>query len=409
MTRACIVFAVLLLASSIASAQGLDANLSLMGDMVPAKQVRARELRARLFAEHRQDVGDHLRLTAAGFAEALLGDRSPGLGETAAIVRPEELHVELHGRTFDVRVGISRVVWGRLDEYLPTDVVNPLDLAKFFLEGRAEARLAVPMVRARWLPSERLTVEGVYVPFFTRGRFDQLAESTSPFNPTGAIGRVSYAPPRTWSSVQGGVRTSVTTGRVDWSISAYRGFEPFPVFQLASADVFAPFAPPMLEERFPRFTMVGGDFETVRGEWGVRGEVAAFVDRAIVRGESFGVAPGSAIEGGLGADRRAGDYRVSGSVLVTHRRATLLDLRDTDALLVTAVERSFARETRRVRGFVAYNPAEGSAFARVIGVLSVSDRAALEGSIGLFSGNGSDALGRLSNRDFAYARLRVFF
>ena len=61
--------------------------------------------------------------------------------------------------------------------------------------------------------------------------------------------------------------------------------------------------------------MIGGDFEAVRGKWGMRGEVAAFVadnfqssDLRVITGRSF--------DGGFGVDRRAGDYTLSGTVLV---------------------------------------------------------------------------------------------
>ena len=40
----------------------------------------------------------------------------------------------------------------------------------------------MPLVRARWVGSEALTVEGVWVPLFRRGRFDFLDEDSSPFN-----------------------------------------------------------------------------------------------------------------------------------------------------------------------------------------------------------------------------------
>ena len=50
-------------------------------------------------------------------------------------------------RTGGVGSGFTRVVWGRLDEIQPTDVINPLDVSRFFFEGRAEARLPVALVR----------------------------------------------------------------------------------------------------------------------------------------------------------------------------------------------------------------------------------------------------------------------
>ena len=162
-----------------------------------------------------------------------------------AVARPHEAYVDLRAGSIDLRAGLSNVVWGRLDEVPPSDVINPLDISRYLFEGRNEARLPVPLVRARWVSSEALTVEGVWVPLFRRARFDFLDEDSSPFNLLTdrdlcrddapcppipleiAIDR--REPARTLGNSQGGARVSATTGRVDWSVSAYRGFEPFGV------------------------------------------------------------------------------------------------------------------------------------------------------------------------------------
>ena len=83
-------------------------------------------------------------------------------------------------------------------------------------------------------------------------------------------------PPFGTGSLQGGARVTSTAGRVDWGASFYRGLRTFPTVTVR------PSQPPLLET-FPRYTMVGADFETVRGAWGVRGE-AAFFDRQSDRG-----------------------------------------------------------------------------------------------------------------------------
>jgi hypothetical protein len=380
-------------------------------------------LRARVFIERAFDLGSRVKLTTSGFAEGLLGDRERGIGAKTGILRPQELHVEAAWAKADFRVGLSRVVWGRLDEFQPTDVVNPLDVARFFLEGRFEARMPVAMVRGRLLPSERFTLEAIYVPVHRRGRFDQLDEASSPFNlapPVAAAGeRVTGA--------QGGVRASITSGRVDWAVSAYRGFEPLAVYTSASVpsiaaaprvNVAVSLPPGTVAQRFPRFTMLGGDFETVRGAWGVRGEAAAFVDRTLQAADlPIGLA-GRTLDAGIGVDRRAGAYRVSGTVIVARRwldaastpaPATAARIDRGDVNLVAALDRSFARETRHLRVFTVYNPGEESAFARVISTFELRDNVAFEASAGLFTGAGDDALSRLATRDFVYARLKVVF
>src|SRR5690606_34396289 len=106
---------------------------------------------------------------------------------------------------------------------------------------------------------------------------------------------------------------------------------------------------PALVERFPRFTMLGADFETVRGAWGIRGEVAAFVDRTLQAVDRPIAAEGRTVEGGVGVDRHAGRYRVSTNVLFAARDASDgVPIDGGDFSVVASVDRSFARETRHV-------------------------------------------------------------
>jgi hypothetical protein len=263
-------------------------------------------------------------------------------------------------------------------------------------------------------------VEGLAVPVFRSGRFDQLAEESSPFNLLATAGATvdRREPAFSAGNLQGGARLTATSGRLDWAVVGYRGFRGFPTLTLV--PTFAP--PPLVVETFARFTMVGGDFETVRGAWGVRGEVAAFVEdelqsTALARG-----VPGRSIDAGAGVDRKAGSYRIAGDVLWSARRArgdgagadparalAADEVNRADLSLVIAADRSFVRETRTVRVFAVYDPIDRTTFARVIGAISLRDNVWVEGSGGLFVGTSDDTLGRLSTRDFVYARLKVFF
>jgi len=312
--RAALGLAAALTATSPLAAQApVTGYVSMLLDVVgrPATDVGGRdadiEWRPRAFLEYRRDAGDHVRLRLSGYVEGLVADRHQVESPTTDLIaRPQELYVEFVSERADLRLGYSRIVWGRLDELQPTDVVNPLDLAKFFFEGRAEARIPVAMARARLFLAASTTLEAVVVPQFRPGRFDQLDEPTSAFNLLAGIlppGTKRGPGPRTsWTNLQGGARLQTTTGRVDWSVSGYRGFETFGVLQL-TPDAAA------LEEAFPRFTMVGGDFETVHGEWGIRGEVAAFVDDSFQTTEVPVALDGRSIEGGIGADRKAARLR----------------------------------------------------------------------------------------------------
>jgi hypothetical protein len=417
----------------------VDGHASVMFDLLPdASQVpgsqTVSELRARVFVERRNSFGQHLRLNLSAYVDGLLADRDMTGDASArhAIIRPGDLYLDFVSERFELRGGMSRLVWGRLDEFQPTDVVNPIDLTRFLLEGRSEARLPVALIRGRLFLPHSSTLEGVVVPVFRPGRFDQLEEQTSPFNLLAVSGVDVHRkePEFRAANMQGGARFTSTAGRVDWAMVAYRGFRPFPTLTLV--PTFAP--PPLVVETFPRFTMLGGDFETVHGSWGVRGEIAAFVHDELQSTRLGRGVPGRTIDAGLGADRKAGSYRIAANLLWSMRRIVSDDLpagdqgpsegrplgdpgvaiareelNRSDLNLVLAAERTFARETRNVRVFAVYDPVDRTTFTRLIAAISLRDDVWLEGSGGLFSGSADDTLGRLANRDFVYARLKVFF
>ena len=426
-------FAVLgmLAVGSTVSAQALPTGyVSTFVDYFPDRSDTT-ELRARAFVEEKLQPSRGLTITASGFVEGLVARRVPDStgkrSASSAIVRVQDASVLMAGESADLLVGFSRVVWGRLDELQPTDVVSPLDVSRFFFEGRSEARLPVAIVRGRLFLGEHATVEGIYVPVFRKGRFDQLDEATSPFNVATGLGRdlgvclaigcptlpallVDDQPAVTASNMQGGARLSGTIGQVDWSMAAYRGFEPFGLARISTTT--PPGEPLTIVRTYPRFTMIGGDFETVRGAWGLRGEVAAFLEDRF-QGPNLGILDGTSFDAGLGVDRKAGDYRVSGMVFL-HRESYdaapgLSDRGRTDLSIVGSADRSFARDRYNLRTFAVVTPSSSTAFLRAILTASLRDDVALEGSGGSFIGQGEDLTGRFADSDFLYLRLKYYF
>jgi hypothetical protein len=391
-------------------------HVSLFFDYLPNRQDTI-EWRSRIFVEEKIAPSPSLRITLSGFAEGLLsrrpvpevnGREAGTTRVTDGIFRVQDANVELTKGKLDVLAGFARVVWGKLDELQPSDVINPLDVSKFFFEGRNEARLPVALVRARVFIHDDLTVEGIYVPAFRRGRFDQLDEPTSPFNLAAGVDAARAEPALTFENTQGGLRISSTAARVDWSVSAYRGFEPFGFFNAVPAL-------PGIQESHPRFTMLASDFEAVFGEWGIRGEVAAFVDDNFQSTDGR-VVEGQSVDAGAGIDRRAGRYTLSFTVLYHHESydemlvaANGPSRRRSDVSLIASTDRTFAREKYRTRVFAVYNPTETSAFIRGILTASLRDNLSLEGSLGWFISSGRDLVGRFSDDDFAYARLKYYF
>ena len=410
----------------------IDGHLSLSGDVLP--NMDAAELRPQLMLDARGGwARETVRYRVQAIFEALVADRDTRVTDALAAVR--DAWIETSGSRAELRLGYGRLVWGRLDEIQPSDVINPLDVSRFLFDGRSEARLPVAFVRGRVFPREDLTIEGVLAPVFARGRFDELDEPTSPFNllrnvqipvlPVTTAAPASPAldvrrvePDRTWSNMSGGGRVSTTIGRVDVAGAVYRGFESFGLITIEAAAPVPLVAPVQLTlvERYPRFTMVAGDFETVRGEWAFRGEAAFFVDKQLAGVTRTGAIPGRSLDAGAGFDRRSGDYRLYASAIV-HREWSSEDprLAKTDVNLVGSIDRPFARDRYFLRGFAVVNPADASAFLRGLFVWKVRDDVSMEGSVAAFLGTSDDTLGRFGpqehpqrrqDRDFLLARIR---
>ena len=209
--------------------------------------------------------------------------------------------------------------------------------------------------------------------------------------------------------MSGGARVSATLGRLDLSGSVYRGFESFGLITFdTDGPLLLPDTPALrLVERYPRFTMIAGDFETVRGEWAVRGEAALFVDKQLAGLARLDGVLGHAFDGGIGVDRRSGDYRVFASAIV-HREWSDQDpgLTKADLNLVGSIDRDIARGRYFVRGFAVANPADASAFVRALFVWRVRDDLSVEGSAAAFLGTSDDTLGRFQDCDFLLTRMR---
>jgi hypothetical protein len=406
-----------LLVSGAAYAQTPTGHVSVMADHLP-NAGDATELRVRAFVEQKLAPSKRVSIVLSGWVAGLAADRG-GEGGRDVAAQPHDLYIDLRAGRFDLRAGLARVVWGRLDEVQPSDVVNPLDVSAYLFEGRADARVPVPLTRVRWSANEASRLEVVWAPVFRRSRFDWLDEASSPFNLAQSAAPVCVAPgcspvvfardepPRTLGQSQGGLRFESTIGRVDWSVSAWRGTETFGLHELEMPASMERGRAPVIVERYPRFTMVAGDVESVHGDWAWRGEAAAFVDATLPADSGLGGVEGHRVVAGAGLDRRAGSSHVSATLLVEHRDAG--GMTDTSVSLVGGLQRAFARETRQLRVFGAWNAADRSAFLRTSGSWSLRDNLSIEATLGWFAGDGSHFFSRFADRDFVSLRLKTYF
>lgn len=251
--------------------------------------------------------------------------------------------VEVRARRMELRAGLQRVAWGRLDGAPPTDVVNPRDWHDPFVDENEERKFGIPMLLGTAplpdvsaLSMRSLKLQLLYVPIAVPPRLALAEERWFPSSiafdtnglPLGGkvrvdtpIGRQDVAlppnvavdfgtqndtPARTLENGAIGARLTGSVERVDWSLYHYTGPETNPDASLpvwvrarrpytgglgltelpAFADAIPgtrPLATARLKQEHDGIHMTGADFATPLGDATIRAEAAWFIDRPYLR------------------------------------------------------------------------------------------------------------------------------
>ncbi len=168
----------------------------------------------------------------------------------------EEAFAELAFDTWEVRAGLQKFAWGRLDRLQPVDVLNPERFSDPFLLEEDERKIGVPAVQgsyylppAPWVPEEaRLTL--VWVPQYFPYWFPRPGErwyppaATPPRTfPVPALMtdvplafHVVNSPPPSFQLANAGyaARASAFTAGIDYALYFYHGFDTRPAFLLTA-------------------------------------------------------------------------------------------------------------------------------------------------------------------------------
>lgn len=237
--------------------------------------------------------------------------------------------LEWRGRAAEVRAGMLRVAWGKLDGAPPTDVVNPRGYHDPLVEDSEERKFGVPMLQGSWFPGdvpalglEQLQLSLVYVPVAVPPRMALIRErwfpsSTDPpprfeipkrLIPAEVVEKyhlqldgplviepVTFdtqndVPPRTLGDGGVGLRLGGRWRRLDWAAYHYTGAETSPVMTLPVEVILVDPPPDLalratsyLRQQYARMHMTGGDVATALGPVTLRAEAATFVDRPYAR------------------------------------------------------------------------------------------------------------------------------
>lgn len=330
---------------------------------------------------------------------------------------------------FELRAGVQRFAWGRLDEYPINDLLNPWDYTRFIRKPLEDRKIGVPSLSAR-LGKNDWSLEAVWVPLHVPYRLPLPSERWSGITGTSALAALPGAQidpkepdlfPYTLDNSSGGVRLR-HAGTLDWGINLFHGYDPRPVFK-ATALVITPangtfVIDPGYVPDFHKITSVGVDAATVAGEWSLRGEASYTMGRYFnSRLELWGYpsipAPGryalnpiehksDALEYGIGVDYRLFEdclLTLQGQQSVILDRTEALFARQFETILWGNVKTGWMNQQLETNLNFAYNPEHGDYMAKANAIYVFTD--SWKGGITavMFAGDAQSVFGRFSRND----------
>jgi hypothetical protein len=223
-------------------------------------------------------------------------------------VEANEAYADIRLDRADLRLGIQKIAWGKLDGIPPTDVVNPRDYHDPLVGDFEERKIGIPALLGTYylpdlprfdLTSLRATL--VYIPIAVPARlalreerwFPSSITPPSTFEKAGIVlpvrlGTVNRRPPRDFDDGGIAFRLGGTWREVDWDLYHYSGPETGPNTDLRVVVQPGPTIPDAvihsdLVQAHDTMHMTGADGAVVLGGVTVRAEAAFFLDHSYLR------------------------------------------------------------------------------------------------------------------------------
>jgi hypothetical protein len=220
-----------------------------------------------------------------------------------------EAYVKVNGKQWDLSAGQMIIKWGRADFTNPTSKLSPQNLI-LRSPDREDINMGNLVSSVNWYTAGFLNLEAVVIPYY---RSSVLIIDPVPLPENVSINQIN-------SLITGkemfsyGFKTDFHLRGIDWSLSWFDGNDPMPGIALSnfSFDLSAPIPVPLIEmETIPYKTKILGlDFETSFGSFGIRGESAWSVPDLSF--ELYEYVPWPEIKWVAGLDWSKGIWRITG-------------------------------------------------------------------------------------------------
>jgi len=246
-----------------------------------------------------------------------------------------EAYIEVKKEKYSVSLGRQIVTWGKLDDVTLVDKMNPQDYKWLVLFEKQERKDPVFMCKLNWY-ADNYELEAVFIPFFELSDrqffgsdwsvFDHIIDGV-PAAAKSTMNLINIHPndsleEDTISNSQFGLRFRSNIDEVDYDLyymylhhdlvalrernsngAALKQF----LYQPTSANLnnLLSLSPSQndltLDREHPRVHIIGGDFETVKGAYGIRGEYAFTFNEPYIR-RDFSYLKKDSFSLGLGVD-----------------------------------------------------------------------------------------------------------
>ncbi len=347
----------------------------------------------------------------------------------------KECYLSHTSANLEVRAGIQRFAWGRLDEYPPNDLFNPWDYTQFLRKPLEDRKIGVPAVSAS-LSRGNWTFDTVWVPWLVPYRLPLPYERWSGISGTSPLAQVPNAkvlpeepdlPPHSIDNSTIGFRLR-KAGDIEWALNLFHGFDPRPVFKTTTLIINPQpgtfLIDPGYVPDFHQISVLGLDAAAVRGDWSLRLEAAYTVKRYFnIRRELWGYpsvpAPGifplnsierrsDALDYGIGADYRLfedGTLIIQAQQTMIMNRPEALYERKIETTLWMNLKAGWMNQKLETNVSVAYNPEHGANMAKANAWYVFTDAWKAGMTAINFSGPPQSLFGRYARNDQIEAEL----
>ena len=181
----------------------------------------------------------------------------------------KEAYAGYSGERTDILFGQQIVAWGRTDGFNPTNNITPDDY--FFLSSEPDdQKLSNFMMRIRYRPFSFLDLDLIAIPYYKPSiyRYDLFNLGDN------ATFDEMILPDRTLRNSTLAVRTNFEFSEIGFSLSWFRGYDPYYGFDLENVDWSRGF--PVIDYIPSAYlkNSLGADLAIPLGKWIVRGEMA---------------------------------------------------------------------------------------------------------------------------------------